>query len=101
MKAQPAAEGGQEVLGASCEDPVHRDRIVDLESRNRTIMGTDPGPGRHQPEPLKHESVAIVVMSTLCSRDSRVSIGGFRFWLSAVAAALSRDSSTLNLPIKP
>ena len=69
------------------EDPVHRDRIVDLESRNRTIMGTDPGPGRHRPEPVKHESVASVVMSALCSRDSRVSLFPF--------GSLSRDSSLL------
>jgi len=55
-------------------------------------MGTDPGPGRHRPEPVKHESVAsvVIVMSALCSRDSRVSL-----LLSAVAAALSRDSSLL------
>ena len=65
---------------------------MDLESWNRTIMGTDPGPGRHRPEPVKHESVAsvVIVMSALCSRDSRVSL-----LLSAVAAALSRDSSLL------
>ena len=80
------------------EDPVHRDRIVDLESRNRTIMGTDPGPGRHRPEPAKHGSVACVVMSALCSRDSRVSL-----LLSAVAAALTAVARlfTVNLPIKP
>ena len=53
-------------------------------------MGTDPGPGRHRPEPAKHGSVACVVMSALCSRDSRVSL-----LLSAVAAALSLDSSLL------
>ena len=71
-------------------------------------MGTDPGPGRHRPEPAKHGSVACVVMSALCSRDSRVSLllllllllnttrtRSGPLLLSAVAAALSRDSSLL------
>ena len=57
-------------------------------------MGTDPGPGGHRPETVKHESV--VMSDMMCLLCALATLAGFAFgpWLSAVSQSSQPVSFT-------